>query len=424
MKVELAPPNDFVEFWQTYRRRCVERVPQICAIAAKWTFEDLIPGLSDFDTRFIVRDPMNIDDWHVMSRAVGEVHTGMAREFPRWHRILEHLPGLNYTVSEITSPNHYYPEFKQWTFYDGDPQVLDRINCHLETLLWSQRDEYYHLKKVATFYGPYMRGIDPAINLGPFESKYPLHSRYMHYFTPPVQAMVSLKRKQTVRGKFDSLHLAREAFPNPRVIDRIFDTIERHYEIPSEYEEPRLSEIERELEQYLSDAWGSLGECLTLVTPCVSDDRDTVQSKVVNIASDPRASFLEGTRFCRLMEGRLRFYAADVHNFDTDWLINNELNRIVPNFFVIPLKAYAVIRYGTELDPLEVLERIRGRLVDSDAIEAVKRLVSLVSECQSIGASFGSKKELAIKVADLFRPMLELLVQIGEDLLDDCPANA
>src|SRR5690606_23763799 len=118
MQFAPAPPNDFREFCAAYAGRCRQRVPGICAIAAKWTFEDLIPGLSDFDTRFILRDPMDAEGWRAMSLAVGEVHTELARARPDWHRNLEHLPGLNLTESELLDPRLYNPECRQWTFYD------------------------------------------------------------------------------------------------------------------------------------------------------------------------------------------------------------------------------------------------------------------------------------------------------------------
>ncbi len=55
-----APPNDFAEFIETYFGRCRERVPLIEGNAGKWKFEDLIPGLSDFDMRFFVPDDLSL----------------------------------------------------------------------------------------------------------------------------------------------------------------------------------------------------------------------------------------------------------------------------------------------------------------------------------------------------------------------------
>lgn len=69
---EPCPENDFKEFIEIYYAECKGRIPKIEAIAGKWTFEDLIPGMSDFDTRFICSNNMTVDDWCEMSTAVGK----------------------------------------------------------------------------------------------------------------------------------------------------------------------------------------------------------------------------------------------------------------------------------------------------------------------------------------------------------------
>jgi len=190
MIFEPRPENIFPEFIHCYFERCRAVCPPLRAIAGKWTFEDLIPGLSDFDTRLIFLDDVTPSNWIDLSVAVGEVHTELASQRPEWARILEHLPGLNLTQSEMIDPVTYYPEFQQWSFYIGDTGFLSPIRDALADRPWGDRDEIFHLKKFSTYYGPYRRGIDPAVNLGKWENKYPLHSRYMHYFTPPVQSAV------------------------------------------------------------------------------------------------------------------------------------------------------------------------------------------------------------------------------------------
>ena len=49
-------------------------------------FRDLVPGLSDFDTRFILNDHMTADDWCAMSSAVGEAHLALCEAYPAWAR--------------------------------------------------------------------------------------------------------------------------------------------------------------------------------------------------------------------------------------------------------------------------------------------------------------------------------------------------
>jgi hypothetical protein len=413
MKFTPAPANDFEAFYRTYYDRCRQRIDHIRIVAAKWTFEDLIPGLSDFDTRFIVADGMTADDWHAMSLAVGEVHSELARERKPWARNLEHLPGMNLTVSEMDDPLMYYPEFAQWTLYDGDSQAIESVARALEQHQWSPRDELYHLKKIATYFGSYIRGIDPPINLGPWESKYPLHSRYMHYFTPPVQSMVSLKLKRSVRGKFEALRLARELFPNPATIDRVFDAVDRHYEIEADYHDPRLAECERELEWYLNSAWASLEDCVTMIEVQPDETRHTLSEKVSAIPIDPVETFASGVRFARLMEGRLRFYAQDILWFDSIWLIHNELNRIVGNFHDKPLQAYGKARFGEDLSPNEVLDRVDGSLLEHDDVVGMRRFATLASQ----PIEEGNEKPRVLRVADAYRPVLTVVQKLGEDLV-------
>lgn len=413
MNFEPPPVNDFRNFFGTYFERCRNLAPNIRVVAAKWTFEDLIPGLSDFDTRFIVDDTTTVDDWHAMSLAVGQVHTELAVEVKHWARNLEHLPGLNLTVGEITHPLLYYPEFSQWTFYGGDAESIETIESVLARRTWSGRDEIYHLKKIATYFGPYMRGIDPPVNVGPWENKYPLHSRFMHYFTPPVQAMVSLAQRRTVRGKLESLRIARQTLPNPQVIDLIFDALDKHYELPSLYEEPQLTQLETDLERYLNEAWAHIGEHVTLIEPADDETRQTLAAKVHAIPVDPIEAYFAGTKFARLMKGRLLFYGSDIAWFDSIWLIENEIGRIVNNFCIKPLEAYGLARFGEALDADAVLDRLRGNLLDSNLVDGVRRFMRVA------GAPLekGKEKQQAREAAEVYEPVLSMIERLSADML-------
>lgn len=413
MIFEPAPPNDFLEFMRAYHRRCQAVMPMIRVVAAKWTFEDLIPGLSDFDTRFITEDGMTTADWARMSLAVGTVHTDLAREQPRWARNLEHLPGLNITLSEMTNPLFYYPEFQQWTLYDGDPDYIKNIGRYLAGQSWSARDELFHLKKIATYFGPYQRGIDPAINIGKWENKYPLHSRYMHYFTPPVQAAVSLVVKRGVRGKLEALRLARNIFPNHHVIDLLLNAIDRHYEIPEDYREPRLTWIERSLEAYLADMWQTVSAHVTLLRVEPDDDREAIRRKVAAIPVDPAEAFYEGVKFARLMKGRLLFYSQRIDWFDSIWLIQNELGRIVANFHDKPLVTYGKLRFGQTLSPAQVLERLRGELLTAEECDGMATFAKVAAG----PLAPGREKWQAAEVAAHYDAALITLEKLSHDLL-------
>ena len=181
MRFAPKPENDFAHYIRTYYDECHSRCSKIEAIAGTWAFRDLIPGMSDFDTRFIVSDDMSDADWCEMSDAVGDAHLALCRRYPFWSRNLEHLPGLNLTWSEFVDERFYYPEYKQWSFYHSEtPKRLSDSLNEIFGRPWDIKDEYFHLKKFCLYYGSYNRSIDPAINLGVHENKYPLHSRIMH----------------------------------------------------------------------------------------------------------------------------------------------------------------------------------------------------------------------------------------------------
>lgn len=417
MKLEPKPTNEFREFCHAYYESCRSRFDRICAVAAKWDFEDLIPGLSDFDTRFIVEGPMDASEWEKMSLAVGEVHTDLARRFPRWARILEHLPGLNLTVDEILDERLFYPEFRQWTFYEGDEEVIDRIRSYLECVEWSAQEELYHLKKVAIFFGPYQRGIDPPINLGPWESKYALHSRYMHYFTPAVQAMVSLQLKRTVRGKFEALRLAKDVFPSPHVVERLEQCVRDHYEWDDFYREPALTQLEHELDSYLCQAWLSLNGHLTLIDPDPADSREAIATQVGSIPENDVQKFFEVTRFSRLMKGRLLFYTSSIPWFDVSWLIRNEVGRMPMNLYHQPLTIYGRVRFGQDLSAEDVLARMTGRLISTTDAQALRTF----ADTADVPIKPGEERDMARRVADVYSSVLKNIEKIGREILDTHP---
>jgi len=412
VKFEPRPANDFEHFIDTYFARCSAVCPKLRGIAGKWTFEDLLPGLSDFDTRLIFADDVTVPEWAEMSIAVGQVHADLAVECPQWARILEHLPGLNLTHAEMIDPVTYYPEFQQWTFYRGDDGVLNSIRKFLAGKTWGARDELFFLKKLAVYYGPYLRGIDPAVNLGKWESKYPLHSRFMHYFTPPVQSAVSIVKRQGVAGKFAALRAARELFPRPEVIDMILDAVDRHYETPEYYREPKLTEIERELEDYLRDVYATLANHVTLIEVTPPDTPARLRTRVGAVPVDPAEQFFEGAKFSRFMKGRLLFYSTDIAWFETTWLIRNELGRIVANFYEKPLKTFGLVRLGQEMSPEAVLDRVRGDLLPADVCDTAKQFASLA------GAPIpdGAEKQRAREVADVFEPVQMMVEVLGTEL--------
>jgi hypothetical protein len=412
VRFEPEPPNDFHRFIDTYLERCRAVCPKLEAIAGKWTFEDLIPGLSDFDTRFIFADDTTVEEWLAMSIAVGQVHTRLAKEFPAWARILEHLPGLNLTRAEVMDPGIYYPEFQQWTYYRGEAGIIDAIRAYLAERPWRRRDEVFHLKKFATYYGPYLRGIDPAVNIGRWTNKYPLHSRFLHYFTPPLQSALSLVKRKGVCGKLDALRGAREVFPHPETIDLTLEAVDCHYEIPAYYQEPKLTEIERTLATYLKDACERFAEHVTVIDLGPADTPEQLKRKIAGIPVDPRERFFEGAKFCRFMKGRLLFYAEEIPWFETTWLIRNELGRIVNNFYDQPLTTFAMAWFGEKVPAVLVLDRLRGNVLPAEICDGVSRFIQVAQS----PVSNGEEKMRARQVADVFEPIQIMLEILGTEL--------
>lgn len=409
MEFAPAPHNDFAEFIQTYFERCRARVPQIEGNAGKWTFEDLIPGLSDFDTRFLVNDSMTAADWCHMSTEVGRVHLELAKERKEWARNLEHLPGVNLKWSEFFDPQLYFTEFSQWSFYHGCKEHLEQARRFALEHAWTAADEQYHWKKIAIYYGPYNRTIDPPINLGPYENKYSLHSRLMHYFAPPVHSAVCLMERKTGPGKLDAFRRARGLFPNPNTIDLVLGLVDQHYESPQYLTEPGVTELDRKLETYLTDAVNSL---LDDGTPLGCPRSPTVKQLKQAVASlhgaPPFAILFENVKFSRLMKGRLWFYGQELLWFDSHLLILNELNRIRSNFFETPVRLFVKLAHGKDVSAEQALEMLAGDVFDKDQVEACRRFAAVTRpECPT-----AELKKRALEISAIFDAFLCAMEQL------------
>jgi hypothetical protein len=409
MKFTPQPPNDFQHFHDLYYAECRRRFPRIAAIAAKWRFEDLIPGLSDFDTRFVVEDGMTVQDWCDMSEAVGQVHLDLCRRHPHWARNLEHLPGINLTWTELNDPQAYYPEYRQWTFYRSEDAA--RLEATLDMLArrpWSPLDELFHLKKFCLYYGRYSRTIDPAVNLGPYENKYPLHSRFMHYFCPPLQAALCILHRRPVAGKMETVRLACEAFPEP-VFREMLDAVERHYEVPELYEEPALTRLEDRLEQALEMLRMRLGAVLTVIPGAQGGSVADWKAALSAVPVSPATRVFDAARFCRLMKGRLRFWANAPPHFDSTWPIENELLRLRRNFFDIPFGVYWEVTTGEKVkDPSPVLDRLAAGVLSAEELRCTREFVRLTPGQWEPGR----QKATALAIAEVFDGFFGALTRV------------
>ena len=411
MKFAPRPRNDFQDFIEVYYAECRERVPQICAIAGKWSFEDLIPGLSDFDTRFIVEDGMSVRDWCDMSRAVGEVHLDLCRRYPHWARNLEHLPGINLTWSELTDPATYYAEYPQWSFYrTADPARLRDAEEYLARRPWDERDEHFHLKKFCLYYGRYNRTIDPPVNLGPFESKYPLHSRFMHYFCPPLQSALCILLERPVRGKMETIRLAREMFEEP-VFGEMADAVARHYEVPELYREPELSRLEDRLESALAMLRERLAPEVALVPDAGRKTIEEWKECLSRLPLSPLMRIFDSARFSRLMKGRLQFYANAPPHFDPIWPIENELLRLRQTFFDVPFRVLGEVMTGqAPEDPSEIVSGLCPSTLTAEEVRCVREFVRLLPGHWAPGR----QRQIALELAGVFDGFFSALTRISQ----------
>src|SRR5580692_6266410 len=117
VKLGLERGSAFDDFQQCLAEETARAFPQFTSLWAKWNREDLIPFLSDFDSRLICRAPMSAEDWVELDRISGTIHLALLKAHPDWARILEHTPGVCATEEELLDDRIFQPETQQWSAY-------------------------------------------------------------------------------------------------------------------------------------------------------------------------------------------------------------------------------------------------------------------------------------------------------------------
>jgi hypothetical protein len=137
------------------------------------------------------------------------------------------------------------------------------------------------------------------------------------------------------------------------------------------------------------------------------------------IASDPRLAIFENGRFSRLMKGRLWFYLQSPPEFDSEWLIINELNRIGASFFRNPFAAFWKLRTGeTVQDPTTILDQLCGDPLDTDEIRAVRNFAEITRN----PVTPANHREAAAAVVEEFDDFYRALWKISREAADAKPA--
>lgn len=418
-----CPANGFEEFIETYYQRCRAAAPEIIGQAGKWKFEDLIPGLSDFDTRFLTRDGLKSADWDRISMAVGQVHLDLAQERHEWARTLEHLPGVNLSESELLAPEDFYPEFCQWTFYHAETERLCRAASHFAALPWTDAHATYHWKRIALYYDRYSRTIDPPINLGIYEGKYPLHSRFIHYLAPPVHSAVCLMDQKTTPGKLDAFRHAREVFPNADVMESILASIACHYETPQWYGEPGFTDLDDLLENYLRDVVEAVRSATGFDCPSNPAPNQLRAATAQLPKPAPLNRLFESVKFARFMRGRLWFYSHELAWFDSLPLIHIELARIGRNFLEVPLEIFSSEILRKHLDWKAMLEALPSCGFSKEEVALCRKFRSLADPNIPV-SDYRFRARQIVDIYPAFLEYLEKLTSMAVGVNSRDPAEA
>ena len=267
------------------------------------------------------------------------------------------------------------------------------------------------MNKFCLYFGRYDRKIDRPINLGVHANKYPLHSRLMHYFTPPLHSAMMILQKRYLVGKFEALEAATERFPRLRCWDLLWEILHDNYETPKWYQEPHVSELEDMLEEALVAIAEALREEITLVPKEAGTDIAAWKKALAQVDMDPELLILDSSKFSRLMKGRLYFYAHAPQHFDYIWLIQTELGRIGTLFFTTPFRLYWQLLTGeTVEDPVDILDNLRGDPLSDAEVEATKEFHRLTpGHWQE-----GKERELTLAIVEVYDDFYRALVKISD----------
>jgi hypothetical protein len=400
-------PREFFELAEIYSQRVADAVPEFVATVAKWRSEDLIPGLSDIDTRVICRD-MSPQQWMAFDRVVSDVHLGLVRERPEWSRKLEHQPGFCMTPKEAFDEHLYQAEMAHWSFCYGDCDLIFRVREYMRSRTWEIRDELHHIKRWLMFWGPYNREIDPPINIAPsIQPKYALHSRAMHYFVPSLQAALSLITRRTVHGKREALFRWLERMPQERVLDETAHMLDMHYGVPALDDREELYAYEGRCYSFLRHIAPQVLEAQSAVD--LPPDGDLDQSMVElragmsALKSNPLTGVYNGLRGSRARRARYWLYLKAPEHFATDWLVRNEVGFLQRNFTSDTWRAYAALRWDEpNLAIDELLLRAQPQPLAADEAELVGDMFAIAERSKEPAMARPAMQAAAERYGDYY----------------------
>lgn len=400
-------PREFFQLAEIYSQRIAEVVPGFVATVAKWRPEDLIPGLSDIDTRIVCRE-MSPQEWMAFDQVVSDVHLNLVQQRLEWSRKLEHEPGFCLTPEEAFDPLLYQAEMAHWSFYYGNQDFIFRVQEHMQGRAWELRDELHHLKRWLMFWGPYNREIDPPINIAlAIKPKYALHSRAMHYFVPSLQAALSLINRRTVHGKREALYRWLERFPHERVLNETAHMLEVHYGVAALEDQEELYAYEDCCYTFLRQIASQVLDAVTAVELPVDVGIDqamaALRAGVSALTVNPLSAVYNGLRGSRARRARYWLYLKAPDYFATDWLIRNEVGFLQRNFTRYTWRAYAALRWGEPDLPLdELLARAQPDPLSPEEARLVAEMFAIAEQSKEPTMARQALQESADCYADYY----------------------
>jgi hypothetical protein len=318
--------RQFDDVAATIARPLFAASPHVVALVAKWQREDLVPGLSDMDFRVICDDDARANDWRAIDETLGTVHLDMVRSRPEWNRINEHPAGAGVTLAELEDDRTYNPECAAWTLWSGDAAWFESFLSRRRGRSFTAADERYHVQRFLSYFSSYQHGIDPPINLGPFEPKYALHSRCWHYFAPPMYSAACLLARRSFVGKREALRwLGEHGFVTAEV-DAVVSRVDAHYETPELHSPEAMAAFESALFEGFKSLLRPVCDAVRHMRLDCEAGVPALKRQVAAAPADPLAVLLECTRFSRIRAGRYAFYLDAPDHFDAAWLLANEMN--------------------------------------------------------------------------------------------------
>lgn len=378
--------REFFELAEQYGARCAAAFPETCLVVAKWRPEDLIPGLSDLDSRMIC-DNMTPERWLAFEAQAAEVQLELMRERPEWSRKLEHTPGTCVSSDELLDEALYESEMHTWNYYWGDPELYLRFQQYLSRKPWDERDEYYQLKRWLMFWGRYDRNLDPIINVAkPLEFKYTLHSRCMHYFVPALQAALGLLPRKPVHGKRETLYRWLEVYPRERVLHEVAEAMDRQYNVRLFKDPNELDGFDDRLFAFLRKLAPQVLDAVTIVNLDGRRTMDHLKAKLKEYPRHPVQAIFHAVRVFRIRKGRYYCYLRAPEYFETNIMIPREVT-LLGKYTVDGLwKTYARLRWGRDdLSVDEILQRLHPGFLSREELDValeIKRDFGTKMDCE------------------------------------------